>query len=193
VRAIGVYCGSSVGTRPVYREAAGALGRAIAGRSLALVYGGGEIGLMGVAADAALAAGGWVIGVIPEFLCRAEVDHPGLSEMIVVDSMHARKRIMVERADGIVVLPGGLGTLDEAVEVLTWCQLGLIDTPVVFLDADGFWAPFQTLIAHMVAEGFVRPEHGAMVRLVADPEAALAALEGDGHGGGRRRQSAAIC
>jgi uncharacterized protein (TIGR00730 family) len=154
-----VFCGSSIRVDEAYRDAAARLGAAIAEQGITLVYGGGKIGLMGVLADAALGAGGRVIGVIPGFLRDLEVAHAGLTELRIVESMHDRKRVMFELADAFVVLPGGFGTLDETIEVVTWRQLGLHDKPVVLVDVNGFWAPLRSLIAAVVGAGFAHPEH----------------------------------
>ena len=151
-----VFCGSMVGARPAYAEAARELGRAVAARGIGLVYGGGAVGLMGIAADAALAAGAEVIGVIPHGLLKREVGHGGGVAMHVVDTMHERKAMMAGLSDGFIVLPGGYGTLEEAVEALTWAQLGIQSKGVVFLDVEGFWKPFLDTLDFMVEEGFVR-------------------------------------
>jgi uncharacterized protein (TIGR00730 family) len=151
-----VFCGSAVGVRPAYAEAARELGRVVAARGIGLVYGGGAVGLMGIAADAALAAGAEVIGVIPHGLLKREVGHGGGVAMHVVDTMHDRKAKMAALSDGFIVLPGGYGTLEEAVEALTWAQLGIQAKGVVFLDVEGFWKPFLDTLDFMVAEGFVR-------------------------------------
>lgn len=172
-----VYCGSSSRVAEVFKNAAHALGDGLARRGIQLVYGGGRVGLMGIAADAALAAGGHVVGIIPDHLQTAEVEHVGLSELHVVDSMHTRKRMMVERSDAFIVLPGGLGTLDEAFEILTWKQLRLHDKPVVIVDIDGYWRPLRGLIDHMVAEGFARDESRALFTVVEEVDAVFPALE----------------
>jgi uncharacterized protein (TIGR00730 family) len=172
-----VFCGSRNGAKPAYQEAARDLGRAMAGRGIRLVYGGGGIGLMDQVAEAVMAGGGRVIGVIPDFLMRHEVGKKNITENVVVPSMHDRKRRMFELSDGFVVLPGGIGTLEEAVEIITWKQLQLHTKPVVLFDVDGYWRPFLALIDHVVAEGFA---HGKIVELfsVADRvEGVLAALE----------------
>ena len=161
MKAICVYCGSNAGSRPAYAERAAALGERIAREGLALVYGGGNVGLMGLAADAALAAGGEVIGVIPEQLVTWEVAHKGVSRLEVVANMHERKMRMFELADAFVALPGGFGTLDEMFEMLTWRQLGIGDKPCAFLDVDGFYAPLLQMIDRMVAERFLHPEQRA--------------------------------
>ena len=149
-----VFCGSQTGGNPAHAEAARSLGTALARRGITLVYGAGGIGLMGVVADAALASGGKVVGVIPEHLESLEVAHPELTEMVVTEDMFSRKRTMFERSDGFVVLPGGFGSLDEFFEVLTWKQLGLLDKPLIVLDNEGFWGPLLDLLDHVSAEGF---------------------------------------
>ena len=161
MKAICVYCGSNAGSRPAYAERAAALGERIAREGLALVYGGGNVGLMGLAADAALAAGGEVIGVIHEQLVTWEVAHKGVSRLEVVANMHERKMRMFDLADAFVALPGGFGTLDEMFEMLTWRQLGIGDKPCAFLDVDGFYAPLLQMIDRMVAERFLHPEQRA--------------------------------
>ncbi|HZH44561.1 MAG TPA: TIGR00730 family Rossman fold protein [Lysobacter sp.] len=163
MKSICVYCGSNAGAKPVYAERAADLGRRIAAEGLTLVYGGGNVGLMGVVADAALEAGGEVIGVIPEHLVQWEVAHRGLTRLDVVGSMHERKARMFDLADGFVALPGGFGTLDEMFEMLTWRQLGLGDKPCAFLDVDGFYAPLIQMLDRMVAERFLHPDQRADV------------------------------
>lgn len=149
-----VYCGSSPPAQNAHRLLAQALGHGAARRGIALVYGGGHVGMMGIVADAALAAGGKVTGVIPEFLVEREVHHRGLTETVIVDSMHARKQRMFELADGFAILPGGLGTLDEAIEVITWKQLGLHQKPIFLVDAEAYWQPFTALIDATIAAGY---------------------------------------
>lgn len=158
-----VFCGSSVGARPAYATAARALGAELAGRGWGLVYGGGSVGLMGVLADAALARGGEVIGVIPGPLATRELAHAGLTEMRVVGSMHERKAAMAELSDGFVAMPGGLGTFEEALEVLTWAQLGIHAKPVGILNVEGYWDGLRRMLAHAVKEAFVRPEYAALL------------------------------
>jgi len=172
ITSICVYCGSRTGHDPAHGALAAALGRSLAERGIRLIYGGGHVGLMGVVADAALAHGGAVTGIIPEHLFRQEVGHEGLSELVLTDSMHARKQRMFELADAFVVLPGGIGTLDEAFEILTWRQLGLHDQPVVILDTLGYWQPFQALIDHIIASGFA-DQSIARLYAVADSVEAL--------------------
>ena len=154
-----VYCGSSGGNQPQYVEQARAFGSELATRGITLVYGGGKVGLMGAVADAALRAGGKVIGVIPRQLVELEVAHPGLSELVVVETMHQRKTRMYELSDGFVALPGGFGTMDEMFEMLTWAQLGLHRYPCAFLDTRGYYDHLRNMMDHMVAEGFVRTTH----------------------------------
>ena len=153
-----VYCGSNAGNDPAHADLARALGARMAADGIALVYGGGNVGLMGIVADAVLDGGGEVIGVIPQQLVDWEVAHRGLTRLDVVDSMHARKQRMFELADGFVALPGGFGTLDEMFEMLTWRQLGIGDKPCAFLDVDGFYAPLIGMIDRMVEERFLHPE-----------------------------------
>jgi uncharacterized protein (TIGR00730 family) len=176
LRRVCVYCGSSFGARPAYGEAAVALGRLLAGVGIGLVYGGGGIGLMGAVADACLAAGGEVIGVIPRSLATADVAHAGLSELRVVESMHQRKAQMADLSDGFVALPGGLGTLEETAEALTWSQLGIQRKPVVLLDVEGYWQLLLAFLDQAVAEGFVPPATRDLVLYATSPEAALQSL-----------------
>ncbi len=165
-KSVCVYCGSSSRVAGIYKDAAHALGEGLARRDIQLVYGGGRVGLMGIMADAALAAGGSVVGIIPEHIQSAEVEHTGLTELLVVDSMHTRKRLMVDRSDAFVVLPGGFGTMDEAFEILTWKQLRLHDKPIVVVDVDGYWRPLLGLVDHMVAQGFAQASHRALFSVV---------------------------
>jgi len=157
-----VFCGSSTGFDPGYRDAAVALGTEIAERGHQLVYGGGHVGLMGAVADAVLGAGGSVTGVITEHLHALEVGHTGLTSLEIELDMHARKARMAALSDGVIVLPGGFGTYDEAFEILTWNQLGIIAVPVVFLDVDGFYGPLFDLVGGAVGAGFMKPDHGAL-------------------------------
>ena len=156
VKSLCVYCGSSIGNHPEYAHLARAFGTEMAGRGMTLVYGGGNVGLMGAVADAVLAGGGRVIGVIPRQLLEREVAHTGLTELQVVETMHQRKTRMFELSDGFVALPGGFGTLDEMFEMLTWAQLGLHDYPCAFVDIRGYYGKLQGMMEHMVNEGFVR-------------------------------------
>ncbi|MCE0916561.1 TIGR00730 family Rossman fold protein [Pseudomonas sp. NMI760_13] len=177
VRSVCVFCGASIGANPAYREAAIALGQAIARRGLTLVYGGGAVGLMGTVADAALAAGGEVIGIIPQSLMNAEIGHKGLTRLEVVDGMHARKARMAELSDAFIALPGGLGTLEELFEVWTWGQLGYHAKPLGLLDVNGFYEKLGGFLDQIVEEGFVRPQHRAMLLLGQQPEALLEGMD----------------
>lgn len=156
VRNVCVYCGSNPGTDPAYAEAARTLGRALADAGVGLVYGGGSLGLMGEVARSVLTHGGRVTGIIPAFLSEKERMLRDAQEMIVVEDMHQRKKLMFDRSDAFVALPGGIGTLEELVEQLTWAQLGRHTKPIVVVDVDGFWAPFAQLLDHMRREGFIR-------------------------------------
>ncbi len=176
MKRICVFCGSSMGNRPAYAQAAAALGRLLAGRGLGLVYGGGNVGLMGEMADAALAAGGEVIGVIPEALMQWEVGHLDLTQLHVVGSMHERKARMADLADAFIALPGGIGTMEELFEVWTWAQLGLHPKPLGFLDAEGYYDHLHAFLDHMAAEGFLRDRHRAMVAVDSDPARLLDAF-----------------
>ena len=161
-----VFCGSQMGRNPAHAEAARSVGAGLARRGITLVYGAGGIGLMGVVADAVLAGGGEVVGVIPEQLESLEVAHRGLTETVVTEDMFRRKRIMIDRADGFIVLAGGFGSLDEFFEVLTWKQLGLHDKPVIVLDSEGFWGPLLALLDHVSAEGFAPPAAPGLATVV---------------------------
>jgi len=172
-----VFCGASIGSNPAYREAAVALGEAIARRGWTLVYGGGAVGLMGVVADAAMAAGGDVVGIIPQSLLDAEVGHKGLTRLEVVDGMHARKARMAELSDAFIALPGGLGTLEELFEVWTWGQLGYHAKPLGLLDVNGFYDKLGGFLDHIVEEGFVRPQHRDMLLLGQQPDELLGAMD----------------
>jgi uncharacterized protein (TIGR00730 family) len=176
IRSLCVLCGSREGNDPAYREAAIRLGTLMARRGVRLVYGGGSIGLMGVIADAVLSAGGEVIGVIPDFLVRYEVGHRRLTELIITESMHDRKRRMFEMADAFVVLPGGLGTLDETFEIVTWKQIRLHDCPIVVLDVAGYWAPLRALIEATVGAAFAHESVRELLTFVDRPDDVLAVL-----------------
>ena len=163
MKRICVFCGSRPGSRPEYRAAAEFLGTTLAERGIELVYGGGNVGLMGVVADACLAAGGRVVGVIPRALLDWEVGHEGLTRLEVVDSMHTRKARMAELADGFIALPGGLGTFEELFEILTWAQLGFHAKPVGLLDTAGYYLPLLQMIERGVAEGFMKAENRGLL------------------------------
>ena len=171
-----VYCGSSAGSRPVYAETATAFGRLLAERGIGVVFGGGSVGMMGLVAGAALAAGGEAIGVIPYGLAAREVDHPGLTALHKVDTMHERKALMADLSDGFVALPGGLGTLEELMEVWTWAQLGIHRRPVGLLNVAGYFDGLLAFVDHAVAEGFVREGHRALLLVRETPEDLLDAL-----------------
>jgi uncharacterized protein (TIGR00730 family) len=168
-----VFCGSAMGRQTAYADAARALARALLDRGLGLVYGGGSVGLMGTIADAVLAGGGEVIGVLPKGLARKELAHDGLTKLHVVGSMHERKALMASLADGFVALPGGLGTLEEILEVLTWAQLGIHRKPVGLVDVEGYWTGLVGLLRHAVGEGFVRPEYASLLLVEPVPAALL--------------------
>lgn len=172
LRRICVFCGSSPGASPAYAEAARQLGRLLAQRGLGLVYGGGNVGLMGILADTVLEEGGEVIGVIPHSLVALEVGHQGLTDLRLVDTMHERKALMADLADGFVALPGGIGTLDEWFEIWTWAQLGLHAKPCGLLDVAGYYSPLLAFLDRMVEERFLREIHRAFV-LVDDDSAIL--------------------
>jgi uncharacterized protein (TIGR00730 family) len=172
-----VFCGSTSGRPPAYAEAARSFGAALASRGLGLVYGGGRVGLMGAVADGALAAGGEVIGIIPQQLVDRELAHGGVSDLRIVDSLHERKALMAENADAFVALPGGFGTLDELMEQLTWSQLGLHAKPVGLLDVADYWRPLIVFARHATEEGFVREPDLAAIAVSDDADALLARLE----------------
>jgi uncharacterized protein (TIGR00730 family) len=176
-RRICVFCGSSAGAHPAYQEAARAVGTLLAEQGIGLVYGGGNVGLMGAVADAALAAGGEVIGVIPEHLEQHELAHRGLSELRVVKSMHERKALMADLSEACVALPGGLGTLEELFEVATWTQLGIHAKPLGLLDVRGYYQLLVKFLDSAVEERFLLAEHRALIQVADDPAALLARLE----------------
>lgn len=171
-----VYCGSSVGNQPIYREMAEAMGALLARRGIGLVYGGGNVGLMGVIADAALAGGGEVIGVIPRSLADREIAHGGVTDLRVVDSMHTRKALMAELSDAFIAMPGGVGTFEEFFEAVTWTQLGVHRKPCGLLNVGGFYAPLAAFIDQAVTEGFIKPIHRAMIVVDDNPERLLNSL-----------------
>jgi uncharacterized protein (TIGR00730 family) len=171
-----VFCGSNVGKRAAYAQAAADLGRELAARRVGLIYGGGSVGLMKVAAEAALAAGGEVIGVITEQLMVREVGHPGLSELKVVPTMHERKALMASLADAFVALPGGFGTFDELCEMATWDQLGIHAKPLVLVNVEGYFDGFLVQLERGLADGFLRREHRTMLEVVASVDEVFAAL-----------------
>ncbi|MSO51055.1 MAG: TIGR00730 family Rossman fold protein [Acidobacterium sp.] len=171
-----VFCGSSVGSNPAYAEAAVTLGTLLARRGIGLVYGGGNVGLMGVIADAALAAGGEVIGVIPKALADREVAHHGVTELRVVDSMHTRKAMMADLSDAFIAMPGGVGTFEEFFEAITWTQLGLHRKACGLLNVAGFYTPLAVFIDQAVSDGFIKPVHRAAIVVDDNPERLLDTL-----------------
>ena len=176
MKSLCVFCGSSPGADPGYARAAIATGREIAGRGLTLVYGGAKVGLMGLVADAALEAGGEVIGVLPEALGRKEIAHTGLTRLEIVGSMHERKARMAELSDGFIALPGGAGTLEEIFEIWTWGQLGFHGKPAGFLNIAGYYDGLAGFLDHAVAQAFVKPVHRQMLTFADHPDALIDAL-----------------
>lgn len=176
IGSVAVFCGSRPGARPAFRQAAEAFGDILAEAGIGLVYGGGRIGLMGIIADRVLTGGGHVVGVIPDFLMELEVGHGSVTELIRVPTMHERKYKMFDRADGFVVLPGGLGTLEEAMEIITWKQLHLHAKPIVFLDTEGYWQPLLRVWESVIVEGFAHDRILDLFSFVAHPEEVLPAL-----------------
>lgn len=178
IHRICVFCGSNTGTDPAYADAARQLGQLFAREGIGLVYGGGSVGLMGELADAVLAAGGEVTGVIPHALWAREIGHRGLTDLRIVDTMHERKAMMADLSDAFIALPGGLGTLEEIFEIWTWAQLGLHPKPLGFLDVNGFYAPLMVFLDRAVRERFLREPHRAIAMIERDPEALLRSFDG---------------
>lgn len=176
IRSVCIYCGSRFGDRPGYGHAARTLGEALARAGITVVYGGGSIGLMGAAAETALAAGGKVIGIIPEHLDRVEITLADVTELHVTHNMHDRKRLMFERSDAFVIMPGGLGTLDETFEILTWAQLGLHRKPILLLNIEGYWQSLITLIGELVERGFASADHAALIHHADTVDEAMALI-----------------
>lgn len=172
-----VYCGSNTGAAPEYRAAAVAMGEALARRGITLVYGGGQVGLMGILADSCIDAGGQVIGVIPDFLHQKEIAHPRVPDMRIVNSMHERKLMMAEESDAFIAMPGGLGTLEELFEVWTWSQLGRHEKPVGVLNVNGYYDQLLGFLDHVRGEGFVEEKHRAMLKCGETPDAVVDALQ----------------
>ncbi len=177
LKSVCVYCGTGSAVNEVYRETAAEVGRMLADQGVRLVYGGGSVGLMGIVSLACMQAGGQVTGIIPGHLSEKEGQNHAITDLVLVDTMHARKHLMVEQSDGFIVLPGGLGTLDETFEILTWKYLGLHDKPVVLLNVNGFYDPLLKMIDHMMAEGFTPAHHRLMFKAVATVEELLPALQ----------------
>jgi uncharacterized protein (TIGR00730 family) len=176
MKRICVYCGSSLGNQPLYREAALAMGAVLASRKIGLVYGGGNVGLMGVVADAVLAGGGEVIGVIPQSLADREIAHSGVTDLRIVDSMHTRKALMADLSDAFIAMPGGFGTFEEIFEAVTWTQLGVHRKPCGLLNVGGFYTPLALFIDQAVSEGFIKPVHRESIVVDDDPERLVNAL-----------------
>ncbi len=176
VKSLCVFCGASTPPDARYLEAAGHLGRLLAAEGIELVYGGGALGLMGTIARAARDAGGRVTGIIPHFLTKLEAKLDGISETIEVETMHQRKRLMFERSEAFAVLPGGMGTLDETVEMITWAQLQLHKKPILMIDVLGYWQPFMGMVEHVIASGFARPNTRDFLTLVPDVDSILPTL-----------------
>jgi uncharacterized protein (TIGR00730 family) len=176
LKRICVFCGSSLGARPAYRDAARRLGELLAERGIGVVFGGGAIGLMGVLADAALSKGGEVIGVIPESLVRREIGHRGVTKLHVVETMHQRKALMADLSDAFIALPGGYGTLEELCEAITWSQLGIQQKPCGLLNIEKYWDGLLAVLDHAVDEEFVRPENSQLVLVAQTPERILERL-----------------
>ncbi|MBA5606402.1 TIGR00730 family Rossman fold protein [Duganella sp. FT3S] len=175
-KSICVYCGANPGASPRYADAARALGRALVEDNIALIYGGGNVGLMGIIADEVLRLGGDVTGVIPTALMEREVGHMGLTRQFIVKDMHERKAMMAKLADGFIAMPGGMGTLEELFEMLTWSQLGIHAKPVGLLNVDGFYDSLMGFINHASGEGFIRPQHAALMMVESDPQALVQRL-----------------
>jgi uncharacterized protein (TIGR00730 family) len=176
MKRICVYCGSSLGNQPLYREAALAMGAVLASRKIGLVYGGGNVGLMGVVADAVLAGGGEVIGVIPQSLADREIAHSGVTDLRIVDSMHTRKALMADLSDAFIAMPGGFGTFEEIFEAVTWTQLGVHRKPCGLLNVGGFYTPLALFIDQAVSEGFIKPVHRQSIVVDDNPERLVNAL-----------------
>ena len=179
MKAIAVYCGANPGASPVYADAARALARALVARNVALVYGGGHVGLMGIIADEVLRLGGEVSGVIPQQLVDRELAHSGLTRLFVVKDMHERKAMMAQLSDGFIAMPGGMGTLEELFEMLTWSQLGIHAKPIGVLNVSGFYDQLVGFLGHALEQAFIKPEHGGLMMVEADPEALVRQLMAD--------------
>jgi uncharacterized protein (TIGR00730 family) len=177
MKTIAVYCGASLGVNPLYAEAARALAQALVEHNIGLVYGGGKVGLMGVIADEVLRLRGEATGVIPRALVEREVGHAGLTRIFVVKDMHERKAMMAELSDGFIAMPGGMGTLEELFEMLTWAQLGIHAKPVALLNVNGFYDGLASFVQHQQAEGFVRAAHAALMMVESTPQAVVRRLQ----------------
>lgn len=182
MKSIAVYCGANAGADPVYADAARAMGRALVAHGIGLVYGGGHVGLMGTIADEVLRLGGQVRGVIPQQLVDRELAHPGLTELFVVSNMHERKAMMARLSDGFVAMPGGMGTLEELFEMLTWSQLEIHAKPIGALNVAGFYDQLVAFLGHARKQGFIREQHAGLLMVEANPEALVERLMGAGRG-----------
>jgi len=180
MKAIAVYCGANHGADPVYADAARGLARVMVEHNIELVYGGGKVGLMGVIADEVLRLGGEATGVIPKALVEREVGHAGLTRLFVVKDMHERKAMMSDLADGFIAMPGGMGTLEELFEMVTWAQLGIHAKPIGLLNVNGFYDGLAGFVGHMVGQGFVKPAHADLIMIESDPEALVHRLQAPG-------------
>ena len=178
MKSIAVYCGANPGASPVYAQAARALAGAMVSRNVSLVFGGGHVGLMGIIADEVLRLGGEVSGVIPQQLVDRELAHPGLTRLFVVKDMHERKAMMAQLSDGFIAMPGGMGTLEELFEMLTWSQLGIHTKPIGVLNVNGFYDQLVGFMTHALGEAFIKPEHAGLMMVDADPEALVRRLMG---------------
>jgi len=181
ISSVCVYCGSANDVPSHYKTTARDVSAALARRKLTIIYGGGHVGLMGIVADAALQIGAKVIGIIPEHIRAMEIQHTGLTELIVVPDMHTRKRMMCERSDAFVVLPGGLGTLDETFEILTWKKLGLHNKPIIIFNQDGYWDPLLALIDRTLKDGFAQPSDRVLFKVVTNIEDMFEVLDAEAH------------
>ncbi|UMR33357.1 TIGR00730 family Rossman fold protein [Massilia sp. MB5] len=177
MKTVCVYCGANAGADPLYAEGARALAAALVEQNMSLVYGGGNVGLMGIIADEVLRLGGEVTGVIPTKLVEREVAHNGLTRQFIVKDMHERKAMMAELSDGFIAMPGGLGTLEELFEMLTWAQIGIHNKPVGLLNMNGYYDRLVDFVEHARSQGFVRPQHAAMMQIETDPRALLERLK----------------
>lgn len=177
IKSLCVYCGSSGNVDDRFRAAATKMGQTMAENGIRLVYGGGKAGLMGLIADAVMSSGGEAIGIIPEHISSREIQHKGLTELHVVDTMHVRKQMMVDYADAFLILPGGIGTLDELCEIMTWRQLGIHDMPIVVANINDYWTPFLTMIDHIIGQGFMREGDSKILTIVDDLKDVLPALK----------------
>jgi len=177
IKSLCVYCGSSGNVDQDFRDAAKDMGVAMAKAGIQLVYGGGHVGLMGIIADGVMNAGGEGIGIIPEHISIKEVQHKGLTELHVVDTMHTRKQMMVDKSDAFLILPGGIGTLDELCEIMTWRQLGIHDKPIIIANIKGYWTPFLNMVDHIIEQGFMRAGDNKLVHVVTSLNDVIPALE----------------